>query len=156
MNSGDINGAKIRLLFYLFILSQRNSRVNANAKLYDVVMWEHWTRTNRCVCGWRRVERKGGGEGEDELERAKLRICKCSAHNNAALLYTDAVGCVAVGGRSIQCASNTPTVTKIFHFQTQLFARFRLAFKDNAKIIMKCLNVFSNFGIWLACVCGII
>lgn len=30
-----------------------------------------------------------------ELERAKLRICKCGAHNNGVLLYADAVGCVA-------------------------------------------------------------
>jgi hypothetical protein len=48
--------------------------------------------------GGRRVGGGGVVRG-GELERAKLRICKCGAHNNGALLYADAVGCVALGGR---------------------------------------------------------
>jgi len=42
-----------------------------------------------------------------ELERAKLRICKCGAHNNGALLYADAVGCIVLDRYdNVQCASN--------------------------------------------------
>lgn len=77
------------------------------------------------------------GLREGELEHAKLRICKCDAHNNGALLYADAAGCVALGRRGVTSNAHlmrraARTVTQIFHFQTAVFARFGLTFEDNA------------------------
>jgi len=86
--------------------------------------------------GWRATARVGRG---GELERAKLRICKCGAHNNGALLYADAVGCVALGRRdNVQCASNATRYADSdeFHFQTALSTRFGLTFENNAKITL--------------------
>lgn len=75
-----------------------------------------------------------GGPGA-ELERAKLRICKCGLHNNGTLLYINAVGCVVLGRRSVQCTFNAQRVAQNLQMKNISFpnSTVRPTFRDNVK-----------------------